>query len=337
MKKIIIFTFFCLGITHTTLQAQQIRNMKTRFTGSNVEVTYTLSTNVPVNIELQYSTNKGNSYQTCHTVRGDLQSQTSGNKTMIWECAEDGVIVADAVLKLSFTRGKEIELDTRDEEIEMVFVEGGTFMMGCTKEQEGDCHNDEKPVHQITLSSFRIGKYAITQGQWEAVMGNNPAYFAKGDNYPVENVSWEDAQEFIRKLNIKTGRNYRLPTEAEWEYAARGGKKSAGYRYSGSNTINNVSWNASNSGDSTHPVGLKSPNELGIYDMSGNVWEWCGDWSAPYSASAQTNPTGVSSGSYRVLRGGSWRAPGEDCRVTFRYDVNPSDHYYSLGLRLVLP
>jgi formylglycine-generating enzyme required for sulfatase activity len=209
--------------------------------------------------------------------------------------------------------------------------------MGCTDEQGNDCHNDERPVHQVTVSSFRIGKYEITQGQWKAVMGNNPAYFSKGDNYPVENVSWEDAQEFIRQLNIKTGKNYRLPTEAEWEYAARGGNRSQGYKFSGSNNVNNVAWNAGNSGESTHPVGTKSPNELGIYDMSGNVWEWCGDWSAPYSASAQTNPTGASSGSYRVLRGGCWRVGASDCRVSFRYDINRTDRYYSLGLRVVLP
>ena len=336
MKTII--TFFFLGIAYSTLNAQPISNMKTRFTGSNVEVSYTLTTNVPGNIELQYSTDKGRTYQTCHSVKGDLHSQTSGNKIIIWECAEDGVIVADVMLKLNFKTGQNTELNTlMNVEIEMVFVEGGTFMMGCTAEQGNDCHNDERPVHQVTVNSFRIGKYEVTQGQWKAIMGNNPSYFSKGDNYPAENVSWEDAQEFIRQLNIKTGRNYRLPTEAEWEYAARGGNKSRGFKYSGSNSVNDVAWNANNSDDSTHPVGTKLPNELGIYDMSGNVWEWCYDWSSSYSASAQRNPTGTSSGSYRVLRGGCWRAVVSDCRVAFRYDINPTDRYYSLGFRLVLP
>ena len=336
MKKII--TFFFWGIASITLYAQQISNMKTRFTGSSVEVTYTLTTSTVGNVELLYSTDNARTYQTCRTVTGDFQAQTSGNKKIIWECAEDGIIIADVILKLNFKMSGEIELNYQaDEEIEMVLVEGGIFLMGCTNEQESDCHNDERPVHQVTVSSFRIGKYEITQGQWKKVMGNNPAYFSKGDRYPVENVSWEDAQEFIRQLNIKTGRNYRLPTEAEWEYAARGGNESLGYKYSGSNNLNNVAWNVDNSGESTHPVGSKSPNELGICDMSGNVWEWCSDWSSAYSASAQTNPTGASFGFYRVLRGGCWRGVASDCRVAFRYDINPTDRYYSLGLRVVLP
>jgi len=332
MKKIILFFF--LGIACTTLQAQQISNMKTRFTGSRVEVNYTLKTNAPANIELLYSTDKGYTFQPCHAISGNLQSQTSGNKKMIWDCAEDGIIVANVVLKLNIKMDREMNLDM--DVIEMVFVEGGSFTMGCTDEQGKDCHADEKPTHRVTLNNFYIGKYLITQGQWKAVMGNNPSYFSKGDNYPVDNVSWEDAQEFIRTLNKITGKNYRLPTEAEWEYAARGGRKSHGYKYSGSNNANNVSWNETNSDKSTQPVGTKLPNELGIHDMAGNLWEWCNDWSAAYS-SAQTNPTGPSSGTYRVLRGGCWRSPISDCRNSFRYDIISTDRYYSLGFRVVHP
>ena len=334
MTKII--TVFFLGIACITLQAQQMSNMQTRFTGSHVEVFYTLTSNASANIELLYSTDRGNTFQTCRAVTGDLQSQTSGNKKIIWECAEEGVIVADVILKLNAKTDTDA-LKTDMDLIEMVFVEGGSFRMGCTKEQGKDCHNYEKPEHQVTLSSFYMGKYPVTQGEWKAVMGHNPAYFSKGDNYPVENVSWDDVQEFIRKLNMQTGKNYRLPTEAEWEYAARGGKKNLGYKFSGSNNVNNVAWHEGNSNESTHPVGAKQPNELGIYDMCGNVWEWCSDWSGPYSALAQTNPTGPGSGSYHILRGGSWRAPIADCRVSYRYDVTPGDHYYSLGFRIVHP
>ena len=189
-------------------------------------------------------------------------------------------------------------------DFDMVYVEGGTFTMGATSEQGSDAYSDESPAHSVTVSDFYIGKYEVTQAQWRAVMGSNPSKF-KGDNLPVEQVSWNDIQKFITKLNTMTGKTFRLPTEAEWEYAARGGNQSKGYKYSGSNTLDNVAWYY-NSGGKTHPVGQKQPNELGLYDMSGNVWEWCQDWYGSYSSSSQTNPTGPSSGSYRVLRGGDW-------------------------------
>lgn len=166
-------------------------------------------------------------------------------------------------------------------------------------------------------------------------MENNPSRFV-GDNLPVESVSYEDVKTFITKLNEKTGKTFRLPTEAEWEYAARGGKKSKGYKYSGSNNIDDVAWYYGNSNNKTHPVKTKRPNELGIYDMSGNVWEWCSDNYGAYSSSSQTNPTGPSSGSYRVDRGGSWHYNAGSCRVSTRFFSNPSDGYYYLGFRLAL-
>lgn len=217
----------------------------------------------------------------------------------------------------------------------MVYVSGGTFTMGATSEQGSDAYNDEKPAHRVTLSSYNIGKYEVTQAEWKAVMGSNPSNF-KGDNLPVENVSWNDCQEFIRKLNSLTGKNFRLPTEAEWEFAARGGNNSRGYKYSGSNDIGSVAWYSGNSGSKTHPIGQKSPNELGLYDMSGNVWEWCQDWYGDFSSSSQTNPTGPASGSDRVYRGGSWYFDAGRCRVSFRGSGAPGYRYYHLGLRLVL-
>jgi formylglycine-generating enzyme required for sulfatase activity len=218
---------------------------------------------------------------------------------------------------------------------EMVFVQGGTFTMGCTSEQS-DCYDWEKPAHKVTVSSFNIGKYEVTQAQWVAIMGNNPSAF-KGDNLPVETVSWNDVQEFIRRLNTKTGKQYRLPTEAEWEYAAHGGNKSSGYKYSGGNNIGNVAWYGDNSGSTTHAVGTKQANELGIYDMSGNVWEWCSDWYDAYSSASQTNPTGTSSGSARVNRGGGWYNRASGCRVSARSSNSPGSSYIGLGFRLVVP
>ena len=218
----------------------------------------------------------------------------------------------------------------------MVYVEGGTFTMGATSEQGSHVDSDEKPAHQVTLSSFSIGKYEVMQEEWEAVMGSNPSKY-KGAKHPVENVSWEDCQTFIRKLNQLTGRNFRLPTEAEWEYAARGGRNSRGYKYAGTTSyIDGVAWYYGNSGNTTHPVGQKNANELGLYDMSGNVWEWCADWKGSYSSSLQTNPQGPSSGLYRVFRGGCLSLAAWSCRVSIRGLNYPSYRTINLGLRLAL-
>ena len=217
----------------------------------------------------------------------------------------------------------------------MIAVEGGTFTMGATSEQGSDANDSEKPTHSVTLSSYSIGETEVTQVLWQAVMGSNPSYFS-GSNRPVEQVSWNDCQDFISKLNAMTGENFRLPTEAEWEYAARGGNKSRGYKYAGSNSIDDVAWYTSNSTSRTHDVATKQSNELGLFDMSGNVWEWCSDWYGNYSSSAQTNPTGPSSGYDRVLRGGSWGRSAWDCRTSFRSSYTPSNRGYSIGFRLAL-
>ena len=223
----------------------------------------------------------------------------------------------------------------------MLPVEGGTFTMGATSEQGRDAYNFEKPAHSVTLSSYYMGETEVTQALWQAVMGSNPSHFTGDSQRPVEMVSWDDCQTFITKLNQQcagqlNGRQFRLPTEAEWEYAARGGKQSHGYKYSGSKTLDNVAWYASNSGSTTHAVGTKQANELGLYDMSGNVWEWCSDWYGDYGSSALTNPTGPATGSYRVYRGGDWGIYARLCRVSIR-NGNDSDNTDSyLGLRLAL-
>ncbi len=219
--------------------------------------------------------------------------------------------------------------------IEMVKVEAGSFNMGATPEMKSP-YEVEKPVHRVTLTNnYYIGKYEVTQALWQAVMGSNPSHF-KGDALPVEQVSWKDCQKFITKLNRLTGKNFRLPTEAEWEYAARGGNKSRGYRYSGSNTIDDVAWYENDALSQTHPVGTKQPNELEIYDMTGNVMEWCQDWYGSYSSSPQVNPTGAASGSYRVVRGGGWSDSARDCRTSDRDFISPGGRSSDLGLRLVL-
>ncbi|MBR5331817.1 MAG: SUMF1/EgtB/PvdO family nonheme iron enzyme, partial [Muribaculaceae bacterium] len=233
-------------------------------------------------------------------------------------------------------------------------------------EQGSEYYSDERPTHKVTVSDFYIGKYEVTQQLWEYVMkysgtcadgstmsayasdvwlSTNPSSkFGVGYYYPAYHVSWEDIVNiFIPRLNKITGKTFRLPTEAEWEYAARGGNKSKGYKYSGSNNIEDVAWFVDNADDvdsssssyGTHPVGTKSPNELGIYDMSGNVWEWCSDWYASYLSTSQTNPAGPTSGSYRVPRGGGWGSNALGCRVSFRSYFTPSRRTDYLGFRLV--
>ncbi|WP_337949518.1 formylglycine-generating enzyme family protein [Prevotella sp.] len=267
----------------------------------------------------------------------NLQITLSKDATATQQSTVSQPIVAQQpVAQTPITNGDIISIPVKDGiSIEMVRVEAGTFTMGATPEMK-DPWDDEKPTHQVTLTNdYYIGKYEVTQALWKAVMGKNPSKF-KGDNLPVEQVNWKDCQEFLSKLNNTTGKKFRLPTEAEWEYAARGGKKSRGYQYSGSNNISDVAWYEDNSGSKTHTVGSKQANELGIYDMSGNVWEWCHDWKGSYSSSSQVNPTGANSGSYRVGRGGSWRHAARGCRSSYRNNSTPDNRNDSLGLRLIL-
>ena len=258
---------------------------------------------------------------------------SEGQTASLMETMEKGVqAVASSSSSLASSSSSGNTITVNGVSFEMIPVEGGTFRMG-SKDSEAD--DDEKPVHSVTLSSYAIGKTEVTQALWKAVMGSNPSYF-KGDNLPVEKVSWNDCQKFISKLNQLTGMQFRLPTEAEWEYAARGGNKSRGYKYSGSNDINAVAWYKDNSGSKTHNVGTKRSNELGIYDMSGNVWEWCQDWYYKYSSSAQTNPAGPSSEFFRVFRGGCWGYNARNCRTSLRVYRAPDRSGYILGLRLAL-
>ena len=238
----------------------------------------------------------------------------------------------------------------------MIAVEGGTFKMGAQSKDPNKPNFDKKAydyeshVHDVTLDSFYMAEFVVTEDLWEAVMNEYKSNESRGflgrlfgnnkaprEGYPKTDISWNDCQKFIKKLNQLTGKNFRLPTEAEWEYAARGGNKSRGYKYSGSNNISDVAWYDNNLLYKTHPVGTKSPNELGIYDMGGNVFEWCADWygNGNYSSSPSNNPTGPISGSYRVLRGGSWAGNARNCRVAYRSYDTPDNRYDDCGFRLV--
>lgn len=220
----------------------------------------------------------------------------------------------------------------------MVKVECGTFWMGSNDwgNDRTGAGRDERPVHSVTLDGFFMGETLVTQALWNAVMGTNPS-FRKKLNLPVVQVNWFDCQQFTEKLSKFSGRPFRLPTEAEWEYAARGGWRKSGCDYAGSNVIDNVAWYEKNSDGRIHEVGQKQPNEMGLFDMSGNVWEWCGDWYGVYGNNAQTNPTGAKSGGYRVIRGGSWHGSAKNCRVSNRNRSNPRVRDEFSGFRLVLP
>ena len=234
----------------------------------------------------------------------------------------------------------------------MVKVDGGTFTMGGISGEDSDSYMDEEPPHTVTLSDYYIGQTEVTQALWKAVMGTTihrqlneedsfDVFVGEGDDYPMYYVNWDECQAFVKKLNLLLSSQlgdmlFALPTEAQWEYAARGGKKSNGYMYSGSNNLSSVAWHADNSGSITHPVATKSPNELGLYDMSGNVCEWCQDWYGSYRSRSQTNPTGASSGSKRVFRGGSWDDFTRECRVSNRDSGAPSNCHSYTGLRLVV-
>ncbi len=217
-------------------------------------------------------------------------------------------------------------------EIDMVFVEGGTFMMGFNEDETE--HSYEAPKHEVTLRAYKIGKYEVTQDIWEKVMGSNPSTFV-GKDLPVENVSWDDVQVFIKKLNKLTGKHYRLPSEAEWEFAARGSNKSKGFIFIGGDDPDSIGWHFDNSDKHTHSVGLLTPNELGIYDMAGNVGEWTQDWYGPYSAKSQTNPKGPKSSDIgKIFRGGNWATLAQYNRPACRNISNPNFRSSTIGFRL---
>lgn len=246
----------------------------------------------------------------------------------------------------SYSQGQDFTETAFGINMKMIYVEGGSFTMGCTGEQGSECEDDESPNRYTKVNSFYIGMLEVTQSQWEKVMGTTiyqqkskagaSSTYGTGPDYPMYYVSWEEAKEFCARLSRQTGRNYSLPTEAEWEYAARGGKKNEGTKYAGGWSVGDVAWYDGNSSSSTHVCGTKRANALGIYDMSGNVWEWCEDWYGPYLSYDTDNPKGASSGSGRVRRGGSWINNAKHCRVSNRGNGTPVNRSSFLGFRVVL-
>jgi formylglycine-generating enzyme required for sulfatase activity len=314
MKQILSLILILGGIT-----AQTITNVQVRQEGLDVIITYDMAGGLQKDDEIMvgYSTDGGRNYKPISGADGDvgknIKPGTGREISFLVNDALAGKNASFKVVVFSLPPG-------------MVFVAGGTFQMGSNSE------SDEKPIHTVTVSSFYMDKTEVTQAEYRKVMGKTPSSFSGCDDCPVEKVSWHDANAYAKKVGK------RLPTEAEWEYAARGGNKSKGYTYSGSNDLDAVAWYNNNSGSKTHPVAQKQPNELGLYDMSGNVWEWCSDWydEGYYSGSPQTDPQGSNSGKKRVLRGGGWYYYGHYCRVANRGRSSPVlrfNHYG--GFRLV--
>ncbi len=355
MKKIILF--LCLFCVYQYVTAQQIKNVKARQQGEEIIINYELvadddNQTFVVSVQL-YEGETPDYIPKNRSLRGDVgENITRGKKQIIWAITEDiQTLKGDNFVfkvKARYTQkpSKPIPKEKPSEPIntqktytetikginfKMIYVEGGTFTIGCTTEQGDNCQDREKITKQITLNNYYMAETEVTQKLWKTVMGTNPSSFKDCDNCPVENVSYNEIiNYFLPKLNKLTRKTYILPSEAQWEYAARGGKSTKKTKYSGSNNLIDVTWYYDNSGSKTHPVGQLSPNELGIYDMSGNVWEWCKDW---YVNSYADYPD-ASSGTHLVYRGGSWVNFASYCRVTYRDYSAPSDKFTNLGLRL---
>ena len=346
VHPVVLFTFL-FALNEGAAMAQKVSNVTFRQDGQLVHIYYDLSAKADVSVEL--STDGGKNFGTIRMVHvgGDVGKGVSAGsgKRITWTVLQDcDRLQGDRIcfrVTAQVTAGTKRIITVNDVKFTMVYVAGGTFLMGkqnsnsCSSNYDREAFDDESPVHSVTLSGYYMGETEVTQALWKEVMGSNPSFF-KGDELPVETVSWDDVQKFIRKLSAKTGRIFRLPTEAEWEYAARGGNKSRGFRYSGGSNIDEVAWYDNNSGNRTHPVKMQKANEIGLYDMSGNVWEWCSDRYGSYSSDSQTNPEGSFKASNRVDRGGSWFGGAGHCRVSGRDDSEPSGRYNYLGFRLVM-
>lgn len=292
---------------------------------------------IPIQSNVQWSFDNENEW--CDAQKGDgkLELAVTRNYSMVERVGTIKISSGEVSQSITITQSG----CQWFESFEMVDVEAGLFYMGAQKttsngqNYDASAYQIEAPVHEVSLNSYSIGKFEVTQAQWMAAMGRNPST-NQGANLPVENVTWVEVQEFITLLNEESGLNYRLPTEAEWEFAAKGGSKSDGFKYSGNSVLGACGWYYSNSEASTHEVGSKEANELGIFDMSGNVREWCNDWFGYYDSSSANNPLGASDGSMKVNRGGSWTTPAVNCRNTYRHTDYPYESAQDLGFRLAL-
>ena len=303
----------CKKVTDVTLQSELFLVV-----GKTAELAVTIIPNNAHNQSVSWKTSNSD----VATVEDGIVTGISVGRAIITVITEDGNRSATCLVTVF-----------QPIEPEMIWVEGGTFTMGCS---DDECLEGELPNHEVTLSSFNIAKYTITQKEWASIMFDNPCQIYINTDIPVSNVTFETIKVFITRLNAVTGKNYRLPTEAEWEFAARGGMKSEGFKYSGSNDINEVAWYAGNARNCIHSVGLKQSNELGIYDMSGNVLEFCSDWYGNYTNETQINPTGPSVGDHHIIRGGGSFYEAQYARVSSRMYAK-IDKWEGLGFRLVHP
>lgn len=330
---LIFFPVFC--------SAQSVSNVTARQEDNTVVVSYHLDKDADISVCC--STDGGKTFSTAlKAVSGDVGPDVkAGDRSIVWDVlSEMDRLVTTGLVFMVVPGGMDISFSVKGVPFNMVYVKGGTFGMGATREQGKAVEKNELPAHTVTLKGFHIGQTEVTQALWEAVMGTNPSG-SKAADCPVETVSWDDCQMFIRKLNKLLekelyGKKFAMPTEAQWEFAARGGEAVSKNKFSGSSSAGSVSWNASNSGGKARPVAEKQPNSLGLYDMSGNVWEFCSDRYGNYPATEQENPAGASSGMYRVRRGGSFSSESSDCRVSRRMSCAQNVRDRSVGLRLAL-
>ncbi len=340
-KKLLVvfFLWFMLfPILPMALYSQTVSNVTAQQVDKTIHVSYDLD--MQAEISLHLSIDGGKTYAELHKLSGDVgKNVAEGHKTIVWDVlAERESLVGDDVLFLvKAEQGKNLYFSVNGITFKMIYVDGGNFIMGCTPEQGKDCLDDEKPSHPMNLNDFYIGETEVTQALWVAVMGTEPTYnggwenkYGRGSDYPAYRISWNNCQDFLKKLNQLTGKTFRLPFEAEWEYAARGGSCSKHFKYSGGNRIKEIAWYNYNC-NSTHLVKTKLPNEIGIYDMSGNVWEWCNECFYSYS-----DPVGSTNNSQRVIRGGGWYNEAWFNRISYRGYLVPNDCNYNLGFRLAL-
>ena len=310
----------CLAFT------QQITNLHQKIENGRIVISYDLQGKIGFTYKINVTAKNGDEIISPNIIAGDMNEVSLGdNKVIWWEPTLEGRVL----------EGWQVILTGERNIFHMIKIGGGTFEMGCGS-WISDCSEDEKPVHTVIVSSFYMSATEVTQAQWISLMGTNPSYF-KGNNLPVENVSWNEVEQFIKKLNQQTGGGYRLPTEAEWEYAARSGGVNEKYAGTSSN-LGDYAWYRDNSNSNTHPVAQKMPNGFGLYDMSGNVQEWCSDIydKSYYKNSPAKDPRGAKSGASSILRGGSWFMNVAFCRLSNRNFNFPQSRYNDIGFRLAM-
>lgn len=347
MKRHRLLSILSIAMLSSACFAQTVSNVRFEQVDNKVKITYSLDKQADISVCV--SDDGGKTWSSpLKSVSGDVGERIlAGDNILYWDVLSEYSLFAgtNICFRVAPQSDKNLTFTINGYTFTMIYVKGGTFTMGVTPEQGNDANNYEEPAHSIMLNNYWIGQYEVTQGLWKAVMGNNPAYFQEGDSLPVEQVNYEDCQDFVHRLNnslskqLQSDKHFSLPTEAQWEYAARGGIRSQGYEYAGSNNLSEVAWWYADNSDiiTTHPVGQKLSNELGLYDMSGNVWEWCQDrYSDDFSSEQENSLSDDSSTSPRANRGGSYYSGATNCRVSYRNYYSPIFLFRNLGLRLVL-